>query len=434
MTRMKRLLLTFLAGLFAVVITAQPSARQELRKNVQCSAGNSWAYPIPAQQKLTPAPAGKRPFYMSHIGRHGSRYQNNSRDYRYALDMLEKADSRGKLSNLGKDVMKRLRLIYEDAQDRLGELSPLGAQQQKEVASRMVKNFPELFEGDAMIDAHSTSILRCVFSMENTLQQLIAINPKLRISHKATLNDMRLLYYFDRELMEKATSLQQRETYEKYCKEHACWQRVASSLFNDTTYLRESANGERLNYYLFRTAGSIQNTDLRDRVTLYDLFTTEEIYENWRAENVFWFLGYATSVLNGGVLPYSQRYLLRQFIADADSCIQLERPGVMLRFSHDTSLIPLICLMDIDHYGQSIDDLDQLEEKGWANYRICPMGANIQMVFYRSDFNDNDILVKVLLNENEATLPVKTDVAPYYHWSDVRDFYLKKLDAYEQKK
>ena len=158
MTRMKRLLLTFLAGLFAVVITAQPSARQELRKNVQCSAGNSWAYPIPAQQKLTPAPAGKRPFYMSHIGRHGSRYQNNSRDYRYALDMLEKADSRGKLSNLGKDVMKRLRLIYEDARDRLGELSPLGAQQQKEVASRMVKNFPELFEGDAMIDAHSTSI------------------------------------------------------------------------------------------------------------------------------------------------------------------------------------------------------------------------------------------------------------------------------------
>jgi len=27
---------------------------------------------------------------------------------------------------------------------------------------------------------------------------------------------------------------------------------------------------------------------------------------------------------------------------------------------------------------------------------------------------------------------VKTDVAPYYHWKDVRDFYLKMLDRYEQ--
>ena len=431
---MKRLILTLLTAVFAMMIVAQPQVRKELKNNVALSASNSRAYPIPTQQKLTPAPAGKRPFYMSHIGRHGSRYQNNSRDYRYALDMLEKADSRGKLSDLGKDVMKRLRLIYADAQDRLGELTPLGAQQQKEIASRMVKNFPELFEGDAMVNAHSTTALRCVFSMENTLQQFIAINPKLRISHAATLNDMRLLYYFDRDLLAKATTMKQRELYDNFCKKHACWQRVASSLFNDTTYLRESANGERLNYYLFRTAGSIQNTELRDRLTLYDLFTPEEIYENWKAENVFWFMGYGTSKFNGGVLPYSQRYLLRQLITDADSCLQLERPGVMLRFGHDTSILPLICLMDINHYGQSIDDLEQLDEKGWVNYRICPMGANIQMVFYRRDLSDSDVLVKVLLNENEATLPVKTDVAPYYHWTDVRDFYLKKLDAFEQKK
>jgi hypothetical protein len=32
-----------------------------------------------------------------------------------------------------------------------------------------------------------------------------------------------------------------------------------------------------------------------------------------------------------------------------------------------------------------------------------------------------------LLNEREATLPVKTDVAPYYHWIDVRDYFIDKL-------
>jgi hypothetical protein len=38
----------------------------------------------------------------------------------------------------------------------------------------------------------------------------------------------------------------------------------------------------------------------------------------------------------------------------------------------------------------------------------------------------------VLLNENEATLPVKTDVAPFYHWQDFRDFYLQSINAYDE--
>jgi hypothetical protein len=46
---------------------------------------------------------------------------------------------------------------------------------------------------------------------------------------------------------------------------------------------------------------------------------------------------------------------------------------------------------------------------------------------------DKDILFKVLLNEEEATLPLPTDVAPYYRWSDFRTHYLKKLDDYENR-
>ena len=38
------------------------------------------------------------------------------------------------------------------------------------------------------------------------------------------------------------------------------------------------------------------------------------------------------------------------------------------------------------------------------------------------------VLVKVLLNEHEATLPVETDKFPYYEWNKVREFYLNILD------
>ena len=40
--------------------------------------------------------------------------------------------------------------------------------------------------------------------------------------------------------------------------------------------------------------------------------------------------------------------------------------------------------------------------------------------------------MKVLLNENEATLPIKSDTAPYYKWSEVRDYYIKKIESYKE--
>ena len=54
------------------------------------------------------------------------------------------------------------------------------------------------------------------------------------------------------------------------------------------------------------------------------------------------------------------------------------------------------------------------------------------MVHYRKDRDDQDVLVKVLLNEEEASLPFATDCAPYYHWKDFKAYYLKKLDAYKE--
>jgi hypothetical protein len=56
----------------------------------------------------------------------------------------------------------------------------------------------------------------------------------------------------------------------------------------------------------------------------------------------------------------------------------------------------------------------------------------MQLVFYRSNPDDQDVWVKVLYNEEEATLPLPADQAPYYRWSDFRTYYLNKLDGYEE--
>jgi len=55
------------------------------------------------------------------------------------------------------------------------------------------------------------------------------------------------------------------------------------------------------------------------------------------------------------------------------------------------------------------------------------MASNIQLIFYRSKKSADEILIKCLLNGEEATLPVPTTQAPYYRWSDFKDYYQTQM-------
>ena len=51
---------------------------------------------------------------------------------------------------------------------------------------------------------------------------------------------------------------------------------------------------------------------------------------------------------------------------------------------------------------------------------------------YKSPTTGDDILVKALLNEREAYLPIDTDNWPYYKWQDLRKYYLDKIADFER--
>lgn len=415
----------------AISLSAQ-SVRDEMRADPLLSASNYMVYPGPQQKKLTPAPKGMKPFYISHYGRHGSRFHSKPSIYNAPLLTLQKADSLGKLTPLGQDVVQRLRRISKDAENRWGDLTPLGAQQHRDIAYRMFHRFPEVFEGKTTIDARSTGVGRCVLSMENALVQLLRLNPLLKVHHNATHRDMDYLNLQDKRLFALKNNKASLKIYNKYFKRYTRSKQLMQSLFNDTAYVNHHVSAPDLSLQLLTVAAIMQNTELGKEVTLYDIFTEEEIYYMWKIGNVRWYVGWGGSPVNGGVQPYSQRNLLRKIIQDADSCILMDRPTVQLRFGHETVLMPLVCLLDLNGYGIVLEDLDQLEEKGWANYRIFPMAANLQFIFYRREPTDRDVLFKVLLNENEATLPLPTDIPPYYKWSDFRDYYLKKIDSFHE--
>ena len=427
---MKKLLFTAIISLFAITTIAQ-SVQEDLKRDIRYSASNQMAYPTPTQA-LTPAPEGYKPFYISHYGRHGSRYLINPKDYSYPHEVLKSADSAGVLTPLGKNVLKRYEIIIQEADNRYGELTPLGAEQHRQIARRMYERFPEVFQGNVWVDAKSTVVIRCILSMTNELTELTRLNPKLRIRHDASMHDMYYMNFNDKELLKKKWNKESNDVYEKYFKEMVNYDYAFCQLFTDTSFVWRKADARKFYEKLFHTANNLQNLEARKKVTLYDLFTDEDIYNNWRVANMWWYLGYGFSQLNGGKQPYVQRNLLRKIIEEADSCIVLQNPGATLRFGHETMVMPLTVLMGLNGYDLVTDDYAHLDQKGWVNYRIFPMGANIQLVFYRRNTGNKDVLVKVLLNENEATLPIKSNTAPYYKWSEVRDYYIKKIESYKE--
>ena len=427
---MKKLLFTAIISLFAITTIAQ-SVQEDLKRDIRYSASNQMAYPTPTQA-LTPAPEGYKPFYISHYGRHGSRYLINPKDYSYPHEVLKSADSAGVLTPLGKNVLKRYEIIIQEADNRYGELTPLGAEQHRQIARRMYERFPEVFEGNVWVDAKSTVVIRCILSMTNELTELTRLNPKLRIRHDASMHDMYYMNFNDKELLKKKWNKESNDVYEKYFKEMVNYDYAFCQLFTDTSFVWRKADARKFYEKLFHTANNLQNLEARKKVTLYDLFTDENMYNNWRVANMWWYLGYGFSQLNGGKQPYVQRNLLRKIIEEADSCIVLQNPGATLRFGHETMVMPLTVLMGLNGYDLVTDDYAHLDQKGWVNYRIFPMGANIQLVFYRRNTGNKDVLVKVLLNENEATLPIKSNTAPYYKWSEVRDYYIKKIESYKE--
>ena len=416
-----------------MVLRAQTAA-QEIRQNVLCTASNYMAYPGPIQQVLTPAPQGMKPFYISHYGRHGSRFHSKPSMYNEPYLTLARADSLGKLSDLGREVMLRLDIIRKDAENRWGELTPLGVQQQKDIARRMMERFPEVFEGHTDIDARSTGVGRCILSMEYALMEMLQHNPDLNVHHNATHRDMDYLNLQDKKLMALKFNKPAKEWYDRYVSQTAHHTHLMRELFADTLYANKHVNMVDLSVQLFLIAAIMQNTELGQHITLYDLFDYDESYRIWKIGNARWYIGWGAADVNGAVQPYAQRNLLRRLIEDADKVLPQPNSKVELRFGHETVLLPLICLLDINGYGFTTNDLEQLEPNGWINYRIFPMSCNLQLVFYRRSPKDraDDVLFKVLLNENEATLPLPTNQATYYRWGDFRRYYLDKLDRYEK--
>lgn len=417
---MRRLILPALLLTAALWAGAQTSYN-EIIASPDKAAGLYYLYPV-TESANTPAPKGYKPFYISHYGRHGSRYLVGDEQYADPLAIFIAADKAGVLTEKGKDVKQRLENIWLDAAERSGELTEKGVSQHKGIAGRMYKSFPEVFKGDPAISAKSTTRMRCAHSMMAFCEALKELDPKLDIHKESAMRYMKYL---------STTSPRARSYAPEGAARSAAFEseivqpeRLMSTLFKEPRF--PESQGKTSNWLmlnLFRIAIDAPNTECPER--LDDLFTPDEIFKMWQNYNYHYYneMGNPTSA-DGAILD-NARPLLENILECADAAIASGKNGADLRFGHDSTLVPLTGLMKIDGCYGSTDDPHRLHEV-YADYQISPMAANVQLIFFRD--KNNDVIVKVMLNEREVSLPVATDIAPYYHWNDLRNYFTEILE------
>ncbi|WP_295938297.1 histidine phosphatase family protein [uncultured Alistipes sp.] len=429
--RFTKLFSAVLFSLAALTASGQ-SIREEIAANPNKSGGVYYVYTYD-NPVLTPAPKGYKPFYISHYGRHGSRWLLHDSEYTDVMEVFDAAAAANAFTAKGRDVYDRVKRVYQDGIDRGGDLSPLGAVQHRQIAERMYGNYPEVFKGDAVVAAQSTHVVRCVLSMAAFCEGLKEQNPRLQIAREAGRRTTRYLNFFSKPTNPTLSDEYVNFTHEGPWKDDQkrmadrCVpsERMMSELFDDPAFVK-TVDAQKLTLGLFYFASNMQDVDYLG-ISFYDLFTPEELYGLNVYDNYKYYVVRGPSPLNKRFPEYYAKVLLEDFLMRADVAVAGGEVAADLRFGHDGNVMPFLSLMQFEGCNPKETDPAKIAEM-WSVYKLSPMAANIQLVFYRKKGSD-DVLVKFLHNEREVKIPVASDAAPYYRWSEVRAFYRQTLDG-----
>lgn len=416
--------LAVVLAIFCLGVKAQTTF-EEISADLNKAGGVYLAYPT-VETKQTPAPKGYKPFYVSHYGRHGSRYLLSDRDYQWIIQLMEKAETVNGLTPLGHDVLKRLNMVWEEAQGRAGDLTPLGVRQHQGIAERMSKNFPEVFRGKRHVSARSTVVYRCAMSMVAFGDRLKQLNPQLDMSYEMSEKYMSYLNYHS--ARSNAFTHGKKgpwvEEYRKFEEAQVHPDRLVSTLFSNADFIRCEVNPSELMWGLYWIAVDMQ--DMETPVSFFDLFTAKEMFDLWQCVNYRFYMGNANPLASNGIVMANVKSLVENILESADAAIKDRSIAATLRFGHDGNVIPLLALLQIENFDVAVAGPAEVY-KHWCDFKATPMASNVQIVFFEN--KAGDILVKFMHNENEVHVPVKTDQWPFYHWNDVKEYYQKRLST-----
>lgn len=410
------------------------NALDEIRRDPERAGGVYYVTDL--SHPMTPAPKGYKPFYINGYFRHGARHIDDAQTYPAIYGVLEKAHATNNLTDFGKAIYERLAPFKMNVFYKEGDLTQIGYRQAREIGRRMVLNYPEVFEGDPYLKANATNVLRVAATMQAVSSGILSLRPELEWaeidnsrSFLPALNPYGSVcpdrHPIDGYILGKENSWYAK--YRAYMNEKLDIDAFFARLFVDPAQIEKEYDKHDLIHRFWLMASLMQCLDRQ--VPLWDLFTEDEILSWAEIENYKYFAQKGPEPSSHGRSWGLGSRTLRHLLEESAEDLVRKRHGINLNFGHDGVLMALLTNLQVGNWARKAHDSGEAL-RSWRYWDI-PMGANLQMIFYRSEDNA-DILVKFMLNEKDLQLPLNAVEASYYRWEEVYNFYMNHCDKVEK--
>lgn len=419
----KLLLLVILLGTIGDLSAALPGAT--LYNARQCEGSLT---PYPTDITRVEAPDSLSPRYISHVGRHGSRYPASANHCKKLKDALVKARDLGTITPKGAELLKLTDRIIAVSTNQWGALDSLGMSEQRAIATRMIKTFPEIFGDGATVNAICSYSPRCMMSMYSFIHQLDRLNNKLEYNTSAGRKYSYLMRPFDTnpDYIEFSKSELWKVPYDEYFAEACPVTSITRVLGQDYPFeSKEEAHDLAITEY-YVLAG-LQAMQMPPEMKEY--FTTDEMNALWSCFNLRQYLQRTASTISTVPADIAGELVL-DIITKTDAAIEGNNVvAADLRFGHAETIMPLLSLLHLPGCYYLTNYFDTVSQH-WKDFDVTPMAANIQFILFKHK-KSGKWYVRVDHNEKPVSL-LPNDSRLYVPWEEARRYLMDCVPIYMQ--
>ena len=415
-----------IAMLAGLVLLASPAfsqpAREAIEADVNRAGGVYYMYPF-VEHTVTAPPKGYTPVYLSHYGRHGARYLLNDTQYNRSLDVLRAAHGQQALTETGENLFREASAYFEETCIyRYGDLTPKGFDQHYRIAQVIWSDNRKFFKKHPVIRASATQVPRCIVSMSAFCQSLTRLDPKLQIYQEASRFTLDDLCPHAKDNPRRVSDQMEEGRYKRkdpwgtdlktFIDKRVDHKAICGRIFKDPDFPAPFRGTRAFVTDLYDLVFNMQCTPTERSLMWF--FAPDETYALWEVNNYIHYMESAPSATMRD-LP-----ALKNLITDADEALAAGKPAARLRFGHDTTFLYLISMLGADGFDIVPSSADGISAT-WYNFR-SPMAATMYLVLCKG--RAGDVIFKLVVNDVEATLPLKPVSGPWYSWEDLKNKFI----------
>ena len=410
----KYILALVFAATAAACFASDPMAtRYSMR---QCQ-GSLTPYPDPTQEAVYPD--SLVPVFINHVGRHGARYPASAANCIALRKALDRADSLGTITPLGRQLQKLNEHIIAQSNNRWGALDSLGMAEQQGIATRMFYNYTEVFSQGGVVQALSSYSPRAMMSMYSFTHQLDRMNNRLTFSTSTGRINSALMRPFDTVQAyldfrkDKSWEPPYIEYVDKYCPTSAI-----SRVLGENYPYKDNKDRQNLALVEYYVVSGLEAMGERSEMATY--FSEAEANALWSCFNLRQYLQRTATTVSSvpaeiaadlvlNIIETTDAYISG---ADAATC-------AVLRFGHAETLMPLLSLIRVPGCNYLTNYFDTVAQH-WKDFDVVPMAANVQFVLFKAR-KSGKYYMRVKLNERPVALR-SGDTATIYPWGELRRY------------